>query len=623
MIGILGLVFSLALAAGDERLENARRLAASGQNLTAIAEFQKALESSPTDAGVWAELGRCRLAAGQAPAAVSDLSRAARLAPTDLAVQKSLAEASEKAGNPQRALVEWRRMAQISQGAEQREAEAKVEAILQAMGQAPRAAEVDSHPAAEPARAKAEAKAPPSSSPKAVANAATAGQDVKKAVELWKKGERDKALEILRSTIKKSPTAEAYYVAGVIRLEEKKLDMAEFNLRKATSDKKVGGDAWYWLGRTLEARKKPKEAKEAFKKSLEAAPKGEFATEARARLEEPKVEHPKTTDTTKAKTQAKGEPVRPEPAPQAIPDSLKSPYSWHAPVLSFPKGDGSEAGKLLEEAAKLSGQKQNDLALSTIDQLKLKESSSPSAELTGLVSGIVYDAMGLPSNTISQVQGFLKDHPQNPLADYGRFVEGIAFLKVGKPDSAALLLGPLPIAPKGGLWTESARQSAMGEALRLGGKHKEAVAALKLAFADETDARRRQSIALRLFRSAKKAQLPKEAVDPLTEARKGCDKSGSCLEVLVSLADLHWGGNRPEPARALYEEIAKTWPGSPETPWALYQIGTTLAQQGKRAEAQAAWKSLAERHPGSYWAAQARLRLEDAVWQTRYQDPAK
>lgn len=602
--------------ADNGQLETARKLAAAGQHLSAIAEYQKALESSPANSGIWLELANARMAAGQIPGAIGDYSRAVRLSPSDVAAQKALATAVEKSGNPPRALLEWRRVAQLAQGADQAEAEARAEAILQALGQAPKPAAPDTaknH--AKPAAA--EAKAPPSSAPKSVQSAASDPADLKKIVELWKKGERDKALEQLRVVIKKSPSPEAYYYGGLMRLEEKKFDMAEFNLRKATSDKTLAGNAWYWLGRALESRKKAKEAKDAFRKSLELTPKGEFAAEAKARLEEPKKEPSKPADTAHV---AKGPAPRPEAAPPSIPDSLRAPYTWYAPDLPFPKGDGSEVGKMLEEAAKQSSQKQNDLALSTLEQLKLKESASPSAELVGLASGLVYNAMGLPANAIGQLQGFLKDHPTNAQADYAKFVEGVCLLRVGKADSAAMRLGPLPIAPKGALWTESARQSALGEALRLTGKLKESVSALKLGFEAESEARSKRSLALRLYRGAKKAGIADQAVGPLAEVKKTCDKSATCVEVAVSLADLQWSAGKTAPAQALYEEIAKTWPTSPETPWALYQIGTTLAAQGKRNEAQVAWKNLLEHHPGSYWAGQARLRIEDAVWQSRYQE---
>ena len=608
---------AILLLAGDaDRLELARKLEASGQHVAAIAEFQKALENTPTQASVWMELGEARVGAGQVPQSIGDFSRAVRLDPTGVRQQKDLASALEKSGNPQRALLEWRRVAQIGTVADQAEAETHVQQILAALGQASApavspSAPPDSHATAKPA----EKKAPPSSAPRVVQVAGSDPADVKKAVELWKAGKRDQALEILRGIIRKKPTNEAYYYAGIMRLEEKKRDMAEFNLHKATGDKELGGAAWYWIGRSLEDRKKPKDALDAFRKSLAASPKGEFAAEARARLEEPKPDKNRP-----AEASAKPRDQKVETAPPSLPDSLRGAYSWYPPALRFPPGDGSAAGKMLDDAGKQYAKRQHDLALSTLEQLRLKESASPSAELAPLASAIVYNEMGLPTNALSQVQSFLKDHPANAYSDYGRLVEGIAFLRSGRSDSAASVLGPLPVAPKNALWTESARQSALTEALRSSGKHKEAVAALKLAIAAEPDPRQKRTLALRLFREASKAGVPEQALDALTEARKGCDRSGPCLEVTVSEADLLWSSGKTADAGVLYEEVAKTWPQSSEAAWAIYQTGSVRDKLGHHAEAMSFWKGLIEKYPGSYWAVQARLRLEDAVWQGRYQE---
>jgi len=610
---LLGIAICFGVAdAQDDRLELARKFAGAGQYTQAVSEYQKALEKMPSQAKVWVELAETRMAAGQPQGAVGDFARAVRLEPTNLRAQKGLATAAEKTGNLQRALLEWRRASQLASGPEQADAESNVERIMVALGLAPAQAPVDTP---KTVAATVAHKTVPSSAPAKVKAEESDPADIKKAVALWKDGKRDNALELLRGIIKKKPTTEAYYYAGVMRFEEKKYDMAEFNLKKAVTDKELGGSAWYWAGRTQEERHKPKEAKESFKKSLELAPKGEFAAEAKARLEP---EPTKTVKDTGHSVAHAKESIKPEPAPPLLPDSLRSLYSWSAPDLKIPSGDGSAAGRLLDEAAKQMANKQNDLALSSLEQIKLKESSAPAAELVGLGTAIVYNAMGLSPNALNQVEGFLKDHPTHTQANYAKFVQGISLLKNGKPDSASKVLGPLPLAPKGAMWSEAARQSAMGEALRLSGRTGEALAALRLAFQAETDVKNRRSIALRMAREAAKARTPDQALVPLSQVRKACDKSNSCLQVEVTEADLLWNSGKTQEALDRYTEITKSWPRSGEAPWAVYQTASAFQKQGKMDLAQSTWKSLIEHHPESYWAGQARLRLEDAVWRTRY-----
>ncbi len=597
-------------AAQDDRLAVARKLAGAGQNAQAISEYQKVLEKTPAQSQIWTELAETRLAAGQAQAALGDFSRAVRLEPTNLRAQRGLAAAADRNGNLQRSLLEWRRAAQLSQGQEQADAEANIERIMGLLGQAPPPAAS----AAEPPKAAAH-KAPPASNPAKVKADQSDPADIRKAVELWKGGKRDEALEALRGIIKKKPTPEAYFYAGVIRYEEKKLDMAEFNLKKAVGDKELGGSAWYWLGRVQDDRRKPKEAAQSWRKSLEVAPKGEFAAEIHGRLEKAPTKSVKDAGSA---APVAHERIQPESAPPLLPDSVRSLYSWQIPVLRIPPGDGSAAGKLLDEASKQMAAHKNDLALSSIEQIKLKESASPVAELAGLAGAVVYGAMGLPSNSLSQLEGFLKDHPTHAQSNYAKYVLGISLLRTGRPDSAVKVLGPLPIAPKGALWSEADRQSALGEALRLNRRPAEALAALKLAFQGETSIVPRRSIALRMAREAAKAGTPERALDALMEAHKACDKSNACLQVQVTLADLLWNTGKLDQARSLYQDIGHAWPHSVEAPWALYQTGNIDQKQGKSDLASAAWKALIEQHPGSFWAGQARLRLEDAVWRSRY-----
>jgi len=195
----------------------------------------------------------------------------------------------------------------------------------------------------------------------------------------------------------------------------------------------------------------------------------------------------------------------------------------------------------------------------------------------------------------------------------------VAWLRAGRADSAAAVLGPLPVATKGSLWTESARQSALAEALRVSGKHAESVAALKLAFQAESEPRQRRNLALRMVLESNRANQPQQALEPLAEARKGCDRSNACLEMAVSEADLLWNAGKPDAAAAVYSEVLKDWPRSTEAPWAAYQCANASARTAK-GDATAGWKGVIDKYPGSYWAAQARLRLEDAVWKTRYQE---
>lgn len=604
--------------AQDERATLARKLVASGEPARAIPEFVQAIEAAPSNAGLWTDLGEARLAAGQTRPAISDLSRAVKLEPSSVRAQKSLATAVEASGNPQRAILEWRRLSQISEGADQDLANARVAALLETLGLAlpgGKSSRPGAHAVVAPPKATPSARPPVPQPKESAKKASKEAPELQKALDAWKAGKRNEALEMIRTIVRSHPTPEAWYWGGVMRFEEKSWDKADFNLKKSVDDPKFSGKAWYWLGRSAEARGKSASAKEAYRKSLQKEPAGEFAADIKARLE-PSADA--KGDKPSAATREAPEVV-PETVPPVLPDSLRESWSWNPPDIAIPAVDASPAGKLMEDAARQLKAGQHDLALSSIESVKMKYPGTPAADLASLGTAIANLAMGLPPLALANAREFLKEHPDHPRARLARFVSALALLRIGHSDSATTILSAFHPEGKDG-WTEAAHQSAIAQGLRQQKRFAEAASALRLAFQSEKDSRTRRSLALRAVRDNKSAGTPVQALPMVVEARKGCDKGGACMHLAVAQADLEMLSGNPAQAISGYQQVARDWPSGPETPWALYQIGTAQLKLRKPDEAAASWKTLVEKHPGSYWASQARLRMEDALWRARYKE---
>ena len=286
------LFLSCTIFAQDDRAALARRLMAGGEPLRAIPEFVQAVEASPTNSPLWTELGEARLAAGQVKPAISDLARAVKLDPSSVRAQKSLATAVETSGNSERALIEWRRLSQIADGPDRETADTHATALLEKLGmpvtpQVATKSKPGTGTAAKPASVAATATpAKPSPTPKETAKSVSKETpDLQKAIDSWKAGKRDEALDDIRKIVHAKPTPEAWYWGGVMRVEEKAWDKADFNLKKAVDDPKLSAKAWYWLGRSAEGQGKHAAAKEAFAKSLKKDPSGEFSADIKSRLE--------------------------------------------------------------------------------------------------------------------------------------------------------------------------------------------------------------------------------------------------------------------------------------------------------------------------------------------------
>lgn len=609
------------LHAQDDRATLARRLVAGGDAQRAIPEFVQALETSPSSALLWTELGEARLAAGQQKSAAGDFGRAVKLDPSSVRAQKGLANAVEASGNNQRALIEWRRLSQITEGPDRAFADSRVDALLGklGMGVPPESKPTPKTGSTPVAGAKPHADSKPAPSPKSSAKAAgKSTPELQKALDAWKAGKRDQALEAIRSIIRTQPTPEAWYWGGVMRIEEKAWDKADFNLKKAVEDPKFAGRAWYWLGRSAEGQGKKGAAKEAFQKSLQKDPSGEYAADIRSRLEAGAA--PETGKPNASEHEATpAEPVVHETAPPLVPDSLRELWTWNPPDVAIPAFDATPAGKLLGDASRQLKAGQTDLALSSIESLKMKYPATPASDASVLATAIVNLAMGLHPLAATNAQTFLRDLPDHPRAPLARFVLAIALLRQGRPDSATSLLASFKPKPDDG-WTEAEHQSAIAQGLRLQKRPAEAASALRLAFQAEKDTRKKRSLALRSVRDNQSAGTPAQALPLVVEARKGCDKGGACMHLAVAEGDLQMQAQLPSKALPAYAQVVRDWPSGSEAPWAMYQIGTAHFKLGKSQEAAKAWQDLIEKHPGSYWASQAKLRMEDALWRIKYKE---
>ncbi len=617
----LALVLSGTLLAQEDRAALARRLMAAGDPARAVPEFVQAVEAAPSSAALWTELGEARLASGQVKPAISDLGRAVKLDPSSVRAQKGLASAVEASGNAQRALIEWRRVAQLSDGPDRELADSHVRTQLEKLGLplpvATKPTKAEPATADKPAPAAPHAAAPHAGpSPKEAAKGAKGTGDVQQALESWKAGKRDQALEQIRTIVRSKPTTEAWYWGGVMRVEEKAWDKADFNLKKAAEDAKFAGRAWYWLGRSAEGQGKRSAAREAFQKSLQKEPSGEFAADIKTRLATPAAG---TTEPARPAGAEVSVVIPPEASPPLMPDSLRELWSWSPPDIAIPSSDATPAGQILADAARQLKARQTDLALSSIESLKMKYPGTPAAEASVLATAIVNLEMGLHALAVTNAQTFLQEFPDHYRAPLARFVIAVAQLRLGRADSATTLLASMkPKADAG--WTEADHQSAIAQGLRLQKRHAEAASALRLAFQAEKDSRRKRSLALRAVRDNRAAGTPAQALPLVAEARKSCDKGGACMHLAVADADLQASAGAPEKALAIYRQVARDWPNGSETPWARYQSGTMLLRTGKPDEAARAWKELVDKHPGSYWAGQARLRMEDALWRAKYKE---
>jgi tetratricopeptide (TPR) repeat protein len=630
MAGLLALAPSFAFSASH--LEMARQLAKGGSAQAAIPEYEAALEESPREPALWAELGEARLTSGQPKLAVKDFQKALSFDPGREKAQRGLAQALETSGETNRAMLEWRRVAASASPEGKLEAETHIGKLLKQLGldvpvvAAKPAATVSK--SAKPEATKHEAPKKPTAEVKEGHNSAKAPESDKdpayrKGLEEYHAGKKDAALEEFRKALQKRPGHPgAYLHAGIIRFEKNDAEKARFNLSRANHPF-YKAQSLYWLARVDEKAGKKSQAMNGYKKALELGLDTDLAADAKKRLgtesapaaahakENP---HPAAPEAHPAAAQPSA-PILHELSPAALPDTVRRLYSWNAPWVPFPALDPKDpATAQYSEAGEKRKTKKSDDALEVLRQIQVKHPNSTAAQTALLATAVVQYDMGLYDNAIASSAAFLKDSPKSDLTPQAQFLTALAQLRAGKSKDAVDVLTRMGTRSTG-FPSESQRLSALAQGQSLTGKRTEAASTLRAAFAQESNTDQKRALALRTYREYQAIRAGAQALPLLQEALKTCDKSEACQRISVAKADLSFQSGGGKAALPDYQKIVATWPESPDAAWSRYQIGNCQQQLGKNDLAALAWKEAAQSN--SYWGQQAKFRLEELAWRNQ------
>lgn len=629
MTGLLALAPSIAFSASH--LEMARQLAKGGSAQAAVPEYEAALEESPREPALWAELGEARLTSGQPKLAIKDFQKALSFDPGREKALRGLAQALETSGETNRALLEWRRVAASASPEGKTEAEAHIAKLLKQLGldvpAAPAKLTAKVAATAKPTKAEAakhETPKKPAAEVKEGHNSSKAPDTDKdpsyrKGLEDYHAGKKDAALEEFRKALQKHPGHPgAYLHAGIIRFEKNDAEKARFNLSRATHPY-YKAQALYWLARVDEKAGKKTAATSGYKKALELGLEADLATDAKKRLGSetaPAAAHAKEEAHPAPEAHAAATaPAVHESSPAALPDTVRRLFSWNAPWVPFPTLDPKDpAASQYAEAGEKRKVKKSDDALEVLRQIQVKHPNSASAQSALLATAVVQYDMGLYDNAIATCAAFLKDAPKSEQAPLAQFLTALAQLRTGKSKDAVEGLVRMG-ARTSGYPSEALRLSALAQGQSLSGKRTEAASTLRSAFAQESNTDQKRALALRTYREYQAIRAGAQALPLLQEALKSCDKSEACQRISVAKADLSFQSGGGKAALADYQRIVSTWPESPDAAWSRYQIGNCQQQLGKHDLAAQAWKEAAQSN--SYWGQQAKFRLEELAWRNQ------
>ncbi len=104
-----------------------------------------------------------------------------------------------------------------------------------------------------------------------------------------------------------------------------------------------------------------------------------------------------------------------------------------------------------------------------------------------------------------------------------------------------------------------------------------------------------------------------EAASAFDKAVKGMDQPAERADALFKAADAYYRSGKFEDAEKRYRSFVIDFPGHENVPNALYQLGLSLANTGRRADAQATFESLEKEYADTPFAEKAALRSADVM----------
>jgi tetratricopeptide (TPR) repeat protein len=660
----LCLCLGIGLAAAredDVRLELARKLAEKGEYDKSVQELRLYLNDHPDAREIYGRIGTLRMQQGNYKLAAENFKLALAKLPDWSEARQGLANAYEKAGEREKAREEWKRLAQSRDPAWKRKAESRLQALE---GNQP-------DTLAKPARIP-----PPSSDRPAASEAVRAGRpgdgayapaldagpnpagesgiyaqkSFQEAVRLYREKKTDSALTALRHTLSHSPGHPgAFYLGGVIRYEKGDYAKAAFNFKRGVDYPGRGVNAHFYLGRIYQRQEREGDAIAAYERYLRgtASPEGRRQAERHLAELRPHAAREGLRDTGAGEAgkppAARESPVshadsahaagKAEGTGMASPPEEKSGPPGEDRSLAFGQnGDfpfvipdsASASGRKLLEAYGMFRKERFQKAVTLLKEAVLAYGGSDNAEAAPLDMASIYIKLGLWDQARSLVLDYLAGSPKD-LEKYRGFAHYLLALvhlaaKDGEKAEKTLLKikagEKVPPSPE----EVDYRLAQAGEHLQ---DLKKRSAYLEKAQASAQDPHRKASLFQQLgFLHSKHGNLDR-GLDYFRKSAQDCKDSALaaiCAESELRVADTEFRRKRWQAALDQYRKFSGKYPGHAEAPWVHYQIANAYKAVNNFESALNEYKRVIDNYPDSYWAAQARWKREDTIWQKEYEE---
>jgi tetratricopeptide (TPR) repeat protein len=650
ILAVLATGFAFAQNSQSVRLKQAQEYANQGKYKEALDEYKAVLSADKSNAEAYLGAGDVRFKLKEYKLALDNFQLAQKYNPKLTSAIEGSAEAYEALSQKDKALANWRILAESGTQEQKAKAQSRIGTLL-----GTNAAE-NSKPQTPSPQPNSQTTQTPQASGTASSQKFTYDSpEFKAGLAAYEKKQWTESAKYWRDVLKKEPgNPGAYYYAGVCRFNMGELDNAIINFNKSFDFPEKGYNANYYLGRVYEQKGDKAKAISYYTKYMQLTTSAEGKADAKNRIASLNADSQSGTSqssATSANSQSsssanenkyacnslescqKMDTLRKQDSVAAYLESLKNKPLTVGPEKvvateyggNFAFASATEAGgEDLQKTLALVKNKSFQSAIDALQTVRQKFPGTPNSMAAAFNLLSLYQYLELHDKVIT-IGSSVKEQPlQEPYKSAIYYILAASLVKKEKYQDAYNVLadvkedqslGPT-LGQKLSLEAEIAAQYKPDQG---------SIEILKKAISAEKDESKKNALRLKLADLYAKLQDSPAAIGVYKEIVENCPPNSTdpCRKAIYDLGDRSFLAQNWPMSLEYYNKAITQYKDPVLAPWALFQIGNVYRKQGNYKEAVRYYDNLIKEYGSTYWADQAKLYKDDAIWQENNQGVLK
>jgi tetratricopeptide (TPR) repeat protein len=634
------------------RLKQAQNFADRGKYKEALDEYKAVLSADKNNAEAYLGAGNVRFKMKDYKLALDNFQLAQKYNPKLTKAIEGEAESYEALGQKDNAVAKWRTLAESGAIEQKTKALSRIGTLLGTM------------PTAATQKPAVEQQQPQSVPPKEKdAKYTYDSPEFRAGLAAYDKKQWAESAKHWREVLKKEPgNPGAYYYAGVCRFNMGELDNAVINFNKSFEFPEKGFNANYYLGRIYEQKGDKTKAVSYYNKYLQLTSNAQGKAEVRvriARLGEAPANALNSTNSAVANDSSSSAPEQQATSSSSNPyacnslescmkmeekrkqdsvaaylESLKNkPLTIGPEKISVTEYGGNfvfasttEVGSAdLQKSYALIQKKSFQSAIDALQTTRQKFPGTPNSVAAAYNLLVLYQYLELHDKVIALGNSVLQEPVPEPYKSAIFYMLAASHVKKAEYQNGYNSLSNVTEDQKLGP-TRGQKLALEAEIATQYKPDQGSPEILKKAIEAEPSKSKKNELRLKLadLYSTKLQDVP-AAIQIYKDIVEDCppNTSDPCHKAIYELGDRSFLLQNWPMALEYYNKATEQYRDPALVPWALFQIGNVFRKQGNYKEAVRSYDRLIKEHSETYWADQAKLYKNDAIWQESNQGVLK